>query len=170
MNISNDQQREFVALLNQNRRIAYKLCNSYFDDPHEREDVFQMISMAAWKGFSKFRFESKFSTWLYNVSRYTIIDILRKKKNKPEFVAIDPFSSKIVVDEGEAEIKEIQQEELQRLINLLPEIERDTVCLYLLGESYQRIASLMDVKENVVRVRMYRIRQFMKKRMKADLY
>lgn len=165
-----EKQREFVALFEANRGVAYRFCNFYFDDSEERKDVFQMIAEAAWKSFSNFRFESKFSTWLHAVSRNTVISVIRKKNSSPTIVPLSKGLVDVMAEEKAIERMKERGEELNRLIGLLPEIEQNTVCLYLLGESQERIASLMDTTVGNVRVRMHRIKAFMRKRLSPDIH
>ena len=78
-------EKEFIALLNQNQKIIYKVCNLYMQSHADREDLFQEITLQAWKAFGNFRGEAKFSTWLYRVALNTAITFYRKEKRNIHF-------------------------------------------------------------------------------------
>lgn len=75
--------KEFITLLNQHQKIIYKVCNLYMDLSVDREDLFQEITLQAWKAYPNFRGDAKFSTWLYRVALNTAITFFRKEKKQP---------------------------------------------------------------------------------------
>ena len=77
-------EKEFLAHIQQHQRIIHKVCHVYEQESVAREDLFQEIVLQAWHSFSKFRGDSKFSTWLYRVALNTAIAFLRKDKQKTE--------------------------------------------------------------------------------------
>ena len=82
-------EKEFVTLLNQHQKIVYKVCNLYMDSRADREDLFQEITLQAWKAYENFRGDAKFSTWLYRVALNTAITFFRKEKRKPAIYSTD---------------------------------------------------------------------------------
>lgn len=77
-------EKEFIRLLKEHQKIIYKVCNLYMQSHADREDLFQEITLQAWKAYSNFRGDSKFSTWLYRVALNTAITFFRKEKKKIE--------------------------------------------------------------------------------------
>ena len=77
-------QDHFVSLLKTHQNIVHKVCNLYMDRHSEREDLFQEITLQAWKAFPSFRGDAKFSTWLYRVALNTAITFYRKEKRSPQ--------------------------------------------------------------------------------------
>ncbi|MFX7844726.1 sigma factor, partial [Acinetobacter baumannii] len=55
-------EKEFIHLINQHQRIIYKVCNLYMQSHADRDDLFQEITLQAWKAYANFRGDSKFST------------------------------------------------------------------------------------------------------------
>src|ERR1700716_2981781 len=82
-------EKQFISLLNQHQKIVYKVCNLYMDMHSDREDLFQEITLQAWKAYGNFRGDAKFSTWLYRVSLNTAITFFRKEKKKPIIYSTD---------------------------------------------------------------------------------
>ena len=80
---------DFIELLNNHQNIIHKVCNMYMDDVSEREDLFQEITLNAWKAYGSFRGDAKFSTWLYRVALNTAISFYRKEKRNPVKTSLD---------------------------------------------------------------------------------
>ena len=64
-----------------NEQLIYKVCHFYANKDADKQDLYQEILIQLWKSYPKFKGESKFSTWLYQVALNTAIAGLRKKKN-----------------------------------------------------------------------------------------
>jgi RNA polymerase sigma-70 factor (ECF subfamily) len=76
------QEQEFIQLLNKHQNIIHKVCSVYMNDYADKEDLFQEVTLQAWKAYASFRGDAKFSTWLYRVALNTAITFYRKEKNK----------------------------------------------------------------------------------------
>ena len=80
----NDQ---FVSLIQEHKRILFKICNSYCRDQSDREDLAQEIVYQLWRSFSSYNPDFKFSTWMYRVALNVAISFYRKeKRNKNLYV------------------------------------------------------------------------------------
>jgi RNA polymerase sigma factor (sigma-70 family) len=169
MTIQNQDQKDFAVQLIKHERIAHKFCNFYFKDREERLDVLQMIREAAWRSFQSFRNESKFTTWFYAIARNVTISTVRKKERAPIVFRFSGIGD--MVDEDTDTVDRIKKEavELDRLIDTLPERDRDMVYLYILGESQERIANLMDMDIRTVRVRMHRVKKSMRQKSRINI-
>src|SRR4051812_6470012 len=71
-----------LDLINANLGIAHKVCNIYFRDPIDREDVIQEMMYQLWRSYDSFDGRSKFSTWMYSVCLNTALTYVRKNKKK----------------------------------------------------------------------------------------
>jgi hypothetical protein len=75
-----EPETSFLANLNQNIGIVHRVCHTYFPrDAVEREDVFQDIMYQRWKSYPQFKWESKFSRWMYKVALNTVITHMRRR-------------------------------------------------------------------------------------------
>ncbi len=59
----------------------YRMCKG---DDHLSEEIYQIATIKSWKNISKFKGESKFSTWVCSISRNLFIDTKRKKDRLAE--------------------------------------------------------------------------------------
>ena len=75
-------EKEFLHQLNEHQKIIHKVCNLYMQLPEDKEDLFQEVTLQAWKAYHKFRGDAKFSTWLYRVALNTAITFFRKEKRQ----------------------------------------------------------------------------------------
>jgi len=146
-------ETEFLQLLSANQGIIGKVCSIYCNQREDYEDLFQEITYQAWKGFSSFRGDSKFSTWLYRISLNTAISSFRKKRPKIDLVSVLPDT--LIVYDKETNDK---KQHLLWAIKQLNEGERAIIALYLEEMSYQEIAEIIGITENNVGVKINRIK------------
>lgn len=153
-------EQPFVQLLNTHQNIVHKVCRIYMDTEENREDLFQEITLQAWKAYSSFKGDAKFSTWLYRVALNTAITFFKKdKKQQAHFVSVEivPDNS----DEGYNPIEEKVQS-MYKAIADLGKIDKALVTLYLEDYSYNEIGEMLDITPNNVAVKMIRIKQKLK--------
>lgn len=146
---------EFISLLKQHQKIIYKVCKLYMDMHSEREDLFQEITLQAWKAYGSFRGESKFSTWLYRVSLNTAITYFRKEKKRQVIYTTDALPDR---SEEAFEPIEEQVHMMYAAIGELSKIDKAIVMLYLEDFSYNEIGDMMGITANNVAVKMNRIK------------
>ena len=162
---ANQQQHEFVQLLNQHQALIYKVCNLYGQEFTDREDLFQEIVVQLWRAYPKFRGDSKFSTWLYRIALNTAISGLRKRKN--HIASFEPENLPTEIqDETYNTEKELQLDQLYVAIRQLSEIERALVMLYLEDKSYDEMEEILGINQNNLRVKMNRIKEKIRKLIK----
>jgi RNA polymerase sigma-70 factor, ECF subfamily len=64
-------------------RLAIKVVGS----PDEAQDLYQEAFLKVYRSIAHFRFDSRFSTWLYRVVMNVCLDHLRRQKNRSEVQA-----------------------------------------------------------------------------------
>jgi RNA polymerase sigma-70 factor (ECF subfamily) len=72
----------FEFLYQRHRERVYAHCLRLVKDPTQAEDLTQKTFLAVLSGIREFRGQSKFSTWLHQVTRNTVSVCFRKKKIK----------------------------------------------------------------------------------------
>ncbi|MFY7964753.1 MAG: RNA polymerase sigma factor [Chitinophagaceae bacterium] len=147
-------EQEFIRLLNAHQKIVYKVCNLYMDTKTDREDLFQEISLQAWKSFGSFRGEAQFSTWLYRVALNTAITFFRKEKKQIQTSFSDVLPD---VVNSEDNIEE-QVKAMYKAIGNLNKIDKALVMLYLEDYSYIEIGEMLGISPNNVAVKMNRLK------------
>ena len=74
----------FDALVRQYDKDVLRLVLRVAGTADEASDLFQEAFLKVYRSLGHFRFESRFSTWLYRVVTNVCLDQLRRKKTRPE--------------------------------------------------------------------------------------
>lgn len=154
-----DKEKEFLALIEVHQGIIRKVAALYMSREDTRADLFQEILLAAWKGFSGFRGDAKFSTWLYRVALNTAVTWYRKESRVAPTDSIDKLQDQPGAP-GSAEEDKMQA--MQRAIAALSPIDKALVSLYLDEFDYREIGEIMGITANNVAVKMNRIKSKLK--------
>ncbi len=155
-------EKEFIRLLKEHQKIIYKVCNLYMQSHADREDLFQEITLQAWKAYSNFRGDSKFSTWLYRVALNTAITFFRKEKKKIE-VNVEELPE---ATEGSFDQIEEKTKAMYLAIGELSKIDKAIVMLYLEDYTYGQISEVIGITPNNIAVKMNRIKIKLKEQTK----
>jgi RNA polymerase sigma factor (sigma-70 family) len=149
-------------LMQENKRIIFKICNSYCANKDDRDDLAQEIVYNLWKSFHSFDADFKFSTWMYRIALNVAISFYRKENKFNNHVA---FSENLIVfDDNKEESKEVEGNIslLQRFIGELKEIDKSIMLLYLDDKTYKEIAEITGITATNVSTRINRIKVTLK--------
>lgn len=152
----------FVKLMQENKKIIYKICNSYCSNKEDRDDLAQEIVFNLWKAFPDFTPDYKFSTWMYRIALNVAISFYRKEMRALHFSS---FSEDLVVFEETAENnteKEKNLSLLQKFIQELNEIDRSIMLLYLDDKSHREISEILGLSESNIGTKISRIKDKLK--------
>lgn len=149
-------EKEFIQLLNQHQKIIHKVCNLYFTWQEDKEDLFQEITLQAWKAYSQFRGDAKFSTWLYRVALNTAITFFRKDKKNAFIASVSEIPD--LVHNGDKDAIEEKTKAMYAAIANLSKIDKAIVMLYLEDYSYAEISDIIGITANNIAVKMNRIK------------
>ncbi len=146
-------EREFTELVEQNRGIIYKVIRMYVRHEEDERDLFQEILFQAWRSFSNFKGQSKFSTWLYRVALNTVLTF---KRRPAKVVTDENFESlPLAADHSYND----ETEALYHAIRELGDIDRMIVMLHLDGYSNEEVADISGLTKNNVAVKLHRIKE-----------
>ena len=151
-------EAEFAQIVKENRSTIYTVCYMFSKDPDEVGDLFQETLINLWRGFASFKGKSEVSTWIWRVSLNTCISSERKKKlrrTKPLSMELNVFDSR---DEDNRQIQMLHSR-----IHRLQPFDRAIVLLWLENLSYEEIASIVGISVKNVSVRLFRIKEELKK-------
>lgn len=151
-------KNQFVQLIQENRKIIYKICNSYCVNVDARDDLAQEIVYNLWKSFANYNPDFKFSTWMYRIALNVAISFYRNEHLSKKYV---PFSEDLLVFEDNMDStaeSESKLKLLQGFINDLKEIDKSIMLLYLDEKSYKEIAEITGITESNVATKINRIK------------
>ena len=151
-------EQAFTKLVHEHKRTIYSVCYMFSADEEEVADLFQEVLINLWKGLQNFRGESDVRTWLYRISLNTCISCDRKKRKRktiPLSMDINPFT------DSDEDSRQIQQ--LNRRISQLGPFDRAIILLWLENMSYEEIGEIVGISTKNVSVRLFRIKEKLKK-------
>jgi len=153
-------ENDFLELISEQKRTIYKVCYVYAKDQDDLNDLFQEVVLNLWKGFPRYRGDSKLSTWVYRIAMNTCITFLRRSSTRPSTIPITAdVAGSLIEEEG----KTGQLRELYRLINQLGKLERALILLWLEQRSYQEMADILGISKGNVAVKLTRVKDKLKK-------
>ena len=154
-------ETEFEKLIYDNQGLIIKVCNIYCNNKHDKDDLFQDITINLWKGLDSFKGDSKLSTWIYKVSLNTAISRFRRKKfNTVDIDQIHDLKTDPPDHENE---QEFQIKALYKAISKLKPVEKAIILLYLEEKSYDEIAGIIGISTKNVSVKLVRIKKKLEK-------
>ena len=149
-------EKEFLDMIEAQKRTIYKVCYMYANDQDDLNDLFQETVLNLWKGFPNYRGDSKLTTWVYRIAMNTCITYLRHESLRPQTV---PMTANVASQMAADEDTEARLQELYRLINRLGKLDRALILLWLEERSYQEMADILGLSKANVAVKLNRIRE-----------
>ena len=153
-------QERFQAVVNQHKKILYKVCNSYCRNRDDRDDLAQEIIVQLWRSFGKFDERYRFSTWMYRIALNVAISFYRRESTRTRHVISDEEHLLEAIDDTERQPEDIRL--LYQFIEGLDPLNKALVLLYLDGHSYQEIAEVLGITETNVATKISRLKMTMK--------
>lgn len=150
-----------MQLISQNKGILFKICRIYLEDVNDREDLLQEMILQLWRGFSSFKGESKFSSWMYRVALNTAIAFFKKQKRRPDSEQI-PLNFDPADEPGNSSEKEEQLALFYKAVQQLNKVEKALIFLYMENQPHEEIAANLGITTVNVRVRLNRIKNRLK--------
>ena len=153
-------QEEFQTLVDEHKKILYKVCNSYCRNRDDRDDLAQEIIIQLWRSFGRFDERYRFSTWMYRIALNVAISFYRRESTRARHVISDGERLLEAVDDTDSQPEEIRL--LYQFIEGLDPLNKALVLLYLDGNSYQEIADVLGISETNVATKINRLKKTMK--------
>lgn len=159
----------FGVLMRSHYERVFRLVQSIVRDEHAARDVCQDVWLTVWRNLSRFRGESKFSTWVHPIAVRRAIDQLRSRRRwLDRFLPIlSDHAEGDGVPEPAAEgdpRQSLEQNERQarfeRAIASLPPKHRAVLALREIhGMSYDEIAKALECRRGTVMSRLFNARR-----------
>ncbi len=155
----------FASIIKNTERLVAQIVFKMINNPDDRKDIAQDIYLKIFRNLAGFKFQSKLSTWIAQVSYNTCLDHLRKKKIiftgrvGDENEMNEPLSDDTTVLLRQRELSAI----LQTGIEQLPPVYKTLITLYHNEElSYEEIVQVTGLPEGTVKSYLFRARQALK--------
>lgn len=153
MNKKEEKEQRFLALIDCNKQIIYKVCYMYANDENHFNDLYQEVMVNLWQGMDGFRGDAQLSTWVYRVCINTCVSIFRRSGKFGISLPVDEIIDIPYDDSRSSQLKEMYQ-----LINRLNRMEKAIILMWLDEKSYDEIAEVTGLTRNNVASRLHRIK------------
>jgi len=165
-----DASRQLVQRYEQ---MVFALASQMLGRGEDVRDAAQEIFLNVLKALPRFRGKSALSTWIYRIAVNTCI--ARSKQGKRRRIREMPGAEELlelVPEERPSSLELLEREELEerlhREIDELAEEYRAVVVLhYMQGMGYERIAQVLAVPVGTVKVRLFRAKRLLRRKLKA---
>lgn len=158
-------QERFQTLLDDHKKILYKVCNTYCRDRDARDDLAQEITIQLWRSFPKFDERWKFSTWMYRIALNVAISFYRRENTRTRYVISNDQQLMEAADEVKNPPAEVQL--LYGFIEGLDAMNKALALLYLDGHNYREIAEILGIGEANVATKISRLKTKMRQEFSA---
>jgi RNA polymerase sigma-70 factor (ECF subfamily) len=123
------------------------------------EDLTQEVFLRVFQGLPKFSLRSKFTTWLFQVTKNRVLDELRAKERRPRLtVALDDVPQLEVVDAPFERVEAVDA--VWRSVGeLTVDLKMALLLRDVVGLSYTEIADSLEITLATVKWRIYKARE-----------
>ena len=157
--MTTDARQQFGELLEQHRRIVFKVANTYARHADDRADLAQEIAAQSWRAFPGYDRSRSFSTWMYRIALNVAISHLRSHAQRDQHaVPLDEDLHDIPIADHDHEGDE-RVRALHRFIVQLDPLNRALLLLYLEEHSAREIGDILGISESNVTTKISRLKQ-----------
>lgn len=151
------REERFQSLMEEHKKILYKVCHSYCRNPADRDDLAQEILFQLWRSFANFDERVRFSTWMYRIALNVAISFYRRESVRERHVTAG--AEGLLESIGGARVGSEDVQTLYRWIEELDPLNKALVILYLDGNSYREISGVLGISETNVATKIGRIKE-----------
>lgn len=164
-------------------RAVYSFIYRFLGPDPFVDDVYQDVWVRVTRSVARFGGRSRFTTWLFQITRNICIDHLRKRKRRGHHLSIDeplhggdeddgPYRNAIAADQEPVEDAVAHKELIRHVEEAVAELPPEQKEIFLLRRStdmtFEEISQMSGVPRNTVKSRMRyaleNIRRFLKER------
>lgn len=148
----------FGILYDRYANKVYRKCLSFVKNEEQAQDMVQEIFLKVFYQLSKFKGNSRFSTWLYAITYNYCVEQYRKL-HKVKKVDIDDRLD-VPDDDDEKELLSIRAEHLKKALDMIsPEDKMILLMKYQDDTPIKEIMATLEISESAVKMRLARARK-----------
>lgn len=153
----------FRLLVDKYKTMAFHIAMQNVRNVEDAEEIAQDAFLNTYQSISKFKGESKFSTWFYRIVFNLAVSKTRKKKIETSNIDETEISDYEIAEAYE-EFTSMEQEErsqqIKQAVNKLKEDESLIITLFYLNENtIEEISTITDLSISNVKVKLHRARK-----------
>ena len=152
-------ERAFTLIVRAYEGPVYNYVLRLVGDRSQAEDLTQEVFLRVFQGLPKFSLRSKFTTWLFQVTKNRVLDELRANERRPRLtVALDDIPPLEVID-APVEQVEVMDAVWRSVGELNVDLKMALLLRDVVGLSYTEIADSLEITLATVKWRIYRARE-----------
>jgi RNA polymerase sigma-70 factor (ECF subfamily) len=152
-------ERAFTLIVRTYETPVYNYVLRLVNDRVLAEDLTQEVFLRVFQGLPKFSLRSKFTTWLFQVTKNRVLDELRASERRPRLtVALEDIPPLEVVD-APAERQEAIDAVWRSVRELNVDLKMALLLRDIVGLSYTEIADSLEITLATVKWRIYKARE-----------
>ena len=170
LEILKGEQSAFALLVEKYQNYVFTMVLRFTENREDAEEIAQDVFVKAYRSLADFRGDSKFSTWLFTITRTTCLSFLRKRKL--DTLSLDNERIGLQVENKESGFNANQVEQksrhamLNQAISMLSVDDAQVLNLFYKGDqTLEEIGKIMRLDPNTVKVKLHRARQRLKDKM-----
>jgi RNA polymerase sigma-70 factor, ECF subfamily len=149
----------YEILVQRHSAMAYRVALRLTGNHHDAQDVAQEALIAAWQNLARFRAESSFSTWLYQIVTRRALNKLRQSHASAS-VELVPDAAGLDGEPAVQAERNLAADAVTDALRVLPFPQRAAVVLHHFeGLSYAEVARVTGSTEPAVRSHLFRARR-----------
>jgi len=171
----------FAELVDKYKQPVMNLVNRMLRDATEAEDLAQNVFIQVFKAADRYQVNSKFSTWLFTISRnFCQNEIRRRSRHRTESLDVchpelqdqplHQFEDKRTFSPPESLLHSELEEKIESALSELPENQRTAILLCRQHDlSYEEIAKVLGCSLSATKSLIHRGRETLKQKLKPYL-
>ena len=167
----------YTVLVERYSDFVYTVVLRVVRSEEDARDVAQEAFVRAHRSLSRFRGDSKFSSWLYRIAVNRALTHLKRRKSRPdtvEYTSTSPveaeFSSRRAVEDPEERVLDLEfRSRVRKAVAKLPPRYRAAVTLFYLEErSYKEVAEALGVPMGTLKTHLHRARAILREELEQE--
>jgi len=149
---------DYRTLYDRYKDRVFNVCFRITGNPSDALDASQETFGIVFRRIREFRFESRFSSWVYRVAVNASIDMRRRARSR-RVVSLDALQDPIdhlEMPSVSASRRELEFEVQRAILKLSPKLRATVVLRYMENLSYEEVADAMRVSLGTVKSRLAR--------------
>ena len=164
------QVSAYSILVDKYSSMVFTLAYNIILNREDAEEVAQDVFVKAYRSLADFRGDSKFSTWLFTITRTTCLSFLRKKKLDTQSLDNERTGLQVENRESAFNANLVEQKSKHAMLNqaiamLSPDDAQVLNLFYKGDQTLEEIGKIMRLDPNTVKVKLHRARQRLKDKM-----
>jgi RNA polymerase sigma-70 factor, ECF subfamily len=176
-NLKKGDEKAFRELVEKYRRPVVNTCFGLVHNKEDAEDIAQDVFIEVYRSISRFREESKISTWLYRIAVNRSLNFIRDNKqgkwvnSLEDRILLKKYkSAETIIDDHDDPAKNIENKQkadmLHKAIDSLPQNQRTAFTLNKYENlSYKEISEVMSLSVSSVESLMHRAKKNLQKKL-----